>query len=529
MMIQFFNKAERLLFLWPLISLVLLSCSSSYQLTGSADQRIALLEDIIALTEDREAFSEVKNEKLGLDIIDSMEAMRSEFSQAKSEHDLYYALVKLSNLRRDRHLRVKAISRGLRPENWPDSDPDPLISSIRFCPDYADPKDYFLFVCDIAKDLEDPKVSLGDRLLGVDEMSFPEYQEYISSYMPFSSVEGFWWKFAEMASLDHQLLPNSFDGEDVVYLLENSKMIEYKSVQKFRPINSVIFSGVMSRKYDAYQSIKKLETFELFKHTSKDILLLDWHGFRGDLVKDVDWLIRHAEKEELLDFAIIFDATKARGGSKGAYAIQRLFSKPFKTTFGNLKISDVIPVFVDRREIRYKRRMAMLDGGVSETADDGSWLTNWLVNDVREAYERKMTYTNSVPFKLAHAPKDSDGVLRPARKHFKGAMVVLLSPHGGSHLDQFAAIVKDNSLAPIIGMPAGGYSNTWEWTEELYMPDSEDRLLSYMWSIGHTIRPNGEILEGNPAIPDEYIPLTRENYRTYHLDLLNRGEEILRD
>ena len=75
-------------------------------------------------------------------------------------------------------------------------------------------------------------------------------------------------------------------------------------------------------------------------------------------------------------------------------------------------------------------------------------------------------------------------------------MVCLLSPYGGSHLSQFASIVVDNGLAPVLGMPDGGYSNTWEWTEVLVFPISKKPIVSYMWNIGHTLRPNGEILEG---------------------------------
>ena len=44
-----------------------------------------------------------------------------------------------------------------------------------------------------------------------------------------------------------------------------------------------------------------------------------------------------------------------------------------------------------------------------------------------------------------------------------------------------------------------------------------------MWSIGHTIRPNGEILEGNPAQVDDYIPLTRDNYLSYYEILLTKA------
>ena len=49
-----------------------------------------------------------------------------------------------------------------------------------------------------------------------------------------------------------------------------------------------------------------------------------------------------------------------------------------------------------------------------------------------------------------------------------------------------------------------------------------------MWSIGHTIRPNGEILEGNPALPDEYIPITRENYLDYYDVLLSSAYQYFK-
>jgi hypothetical protein len=100
-------------------------------------------------------------------------------------------------------------------------------------------------------------------------------------------------------------------------------------------------------------------------------------------------------------------------------------------------------------------------------------------------------------------------------------MVVFSGPNGGSHLDQFIAIVADNDLAPILGMPAGGYSNTWEWEEVLTFPGTDQPVAGFMWSIGHTVRPNGEILEGNPAPVDEWIPLTADNSVRYY-DILYR-------
>ena len=78
------------------------------------------------------------------------------------------------------------------------------------------------------------------------------------------------------------------------------------------------------------------------------------------------------------------------------------------------------------------------------------------------------------------------------------------------------AMLFDNDLVLYVGMPTGGYSNTWEWGEAIRMPDTGRILVWLEWSIGHTIRPNGEVLEGNPSQPHIYIPLTRDNFREYH-------------
>ena len=85
------------------------------------------------------------------------------------------------------------------------------------------------------------------------------------------------------------------------------------------------------------------------------------------------------------------------------------------------------------------------------------------------------------------------------------------------------AMLVDNDLATFIGMPTGGFSNTWEVRETLHLPGSEQPLFRFMWTGGHTIRPSGEILEGNPAQPDIHIPITRDNFQGYHQMLFDRA------
>ena len=72
-------------------------------------------------------------------------------------------------------------------------------------------------------------------------------------------------------------------------------------------------------------------------------------------------------------------------------------------------------------------------------------------------------------------------------------------------------------------MPAGGYSNTWEWDETLVFPKSGKPVIGFMYDIGHTIRPNGNILEGEAAAVAEPLPQTRDNYKDYYPQLLARA------
>ncbi|MBT8398768.1 MAG: hypothetical protein KJN92_17460, partial [Gemmatimonadetes bacterium] len=91
----------------------------------------------------------------------------------------------------------------------------------------------------------------------------------------------------------------------------------------------------------------------------------------------------------------------------------------------------------------------------------------------------------------------------------------------------FMSIVSDNDLGRILGMPPGGYSNTWEWFEVLTFPGTGEPVAGFMWSIGHTIRPNGDVLEGNPALVDDWIPLTPQNADEYYGLLLGRAWDYL--
>ncbi len=99
-------------------------------------------------------------------------------------------------------------------------------------------------------------------------------------------------------------------------------------------------------------------------------------------------------------------------------------------------------------------------------------------------------------------------------RHFTGRLVFLFGPLGRSQVDEIAAMVVDNGLGHTIGMSTAGTSNSWEFSELLALPDGGRTVGRFEWAIGHTLRPNGEVLEGNPPLPAQPYPLTRDNWAT---------------
>ena len=499
-----------------------LSCreKSNY---SAADDRAALFDYILTKTLERESFSPIKNEILNLDIKAGILRYKDEMIAADTDEKLFNVLMKISNARKDRHLSVNIVDGGLKL-------PSTEISHapIRFAVDYGTSEDFFFFVSDYAKNINDftgdilPEI--GDRLTMVNGQSIEEYFKDVEPYHRYSTINGLWWKFAESLPEKSYRIPPTLKRNMFVITLERKDAAQYTISLPYLDSETIEWHGFYKEfgvdRYPDFSAVYTCQTYVLYKNDDgKKVLLLDWYGFRENLVADMDRLVEYAAEHKMLDYAIIWDGTRSRGGSKGAYALQRLSPEPFKTTFGNLRISDITEPFIQDRRARFNKRK-MTDKGVTETVDDGSWLMDWLENDVAQAVNDGRSYSDNVPFKLAHLPKHSDGILQPADVHFTGKLVCFFGPYGGSHLDQFAAQVIDNNLGWTIGMSAGGYSNTWEWNETLVFTISKKPVVEFMWSIGHTIRPNGEILEGNPARMDEYIPVTRNNYLTYTESLL---------
>jgi len=502
---------------------------------GTPELRAALFDTIMARTERREAWSPVKNENLGFDPVAAMRGVRDKVVAAETEEDLYYAIAELSHARRDRHLDLYLVEGGLELVDSAGLDvmdgdsPEPGRAPVRVFPDYSvDGPSYFVGdLAPLAGMGELPQI--GDRIVAVNGIPIAEWETMATAFTRHSTVAGLKWKIADMMTLATASYPPAMRGEKIFLTVASDDGGEAIFDLATQPEASLVWQGTAGPAYDGFEVVHETVTYDLLVDDSRRIAILIWTGFRETMVEDVDALMVLAQERGLLDYTMIVDVTRSGGGSRGAYAVRRLQGKPFKTTFGNLRISDIIEPFVEARREGYARRQQATDGGVRELDDDGSWLMEWFDEDVMPALERGDAYTTSVPFKSAHASKDSDGVLQPAPVHFTGPFAVISGPDGGSHLDQFIHQVIDNDLGPVVGMPPGGYSNTWEWEEVLYFPGTDQPVVAFMWDVGHTITPAGEIAEGNPAEIDVWVPLSAENVQTYYASLLEAALRSLED
>ena len=481
-----------------------------------------LFDEIISKTEQREAFSEVKEANVGFSAIEDIQKLRSEFVAAETELELYFALVKLSNARRDRHLSVSTEDRGL---------PGPERRSCEAAPIYVLPEildvhNPTFFVSAVGEGVTSPQPK--DVIVGVNGSSMEEYIDEFSPWISHSTLPGLYWRMARDLPRRFSGRPLSLYSEELHLTLERPSGERYDiSLPYADGCRGFPRSWASANPYPGFVEVMERENFNVLIDESREIVLLQWLDFELDeLVEDIPALLEYAEDKDMLGYDLIIDVTWSSGGSGGAYAIQRLVNQPFRTTFGNIRLSDL-----GREAIEYYAGQQPRSGepdifGLNLTR---TWLIDWARTDASEAIDRGEEYTPPVPFKLAHLPKDSDGILQPAPVHFIGRVAIMNArTWGGSHLDQFMAMFVDNDLATFVGVPTGGYSNTWEDGEVLYFPGTTRPVVEFVWTIGHTIRPNGEVLEGNPAQPDTYIPITRQNYKEYGQILLDEAISALR-
>ncbi|MDE3001737.1 MAG: hypothetical protein OXU33_04930 [Gemmatimonadota bacterium] len=487
---------------------------------GTPELRAELFDSIIEMTRRREAWSPFKESGMAYDPISEMEAVRDRVVNAETEEDLYYALTLLSNARRDSHLYLTPVPGGLPGPTLPEAH-----APIQVRPDYTDMAAPGFFVSGVDRSALEAsglpgadRVRIGDSIVRINGRGIPEFVETFRAWTRHSALQGLYWRLARDVPIRAPATAPWMYGETLDLELEDGAGRRYEASLPYLEPAEVSLELGEAELYPGFSVVMERFNFNVLRpDDGRPIVLLQWLDFEYELIQDVVDLMEYAQAEQILDHMMVIDVTASSGGSRGAYAIQRLVDKPFRTTFGNVRISDAAIEMIEAWAVEPDRDVPEIYG----LNESRSWLHEWARSNAREDIDAGLEYTRATPFKLAHLPQEAqDGILQPAPVHFSGPIAIIGGPNGGSHLDQFVSMFADNELAFTIGMPTGGYSNTWEAEETLYFPGTAQPIVQFMWNIGHTLRPNGEILEGNAVQPEVYVPLTRENFRTYHRDLL---------
>lgn len=519
---------------------------------STPEDRAALFDYILKATMERTAFSPTKpidiGEALGAGegitmaefVRNRMLEYRQEMIDADTDVKLEHVLIKLNAARWDSHLGLGQVTGGLPFER---STPN-LHAPIRFLPDFSNRDNIFLFVSDLPKNPEQVPgrtPELGDKLVGVNGVPAEEYLERIGRFVGYSSHRMHWWLLAiRHINTRHRNWPDElYDDRRVTYELETRAGERYQLELPYlsrKEHNAIRFGNHDDPRYPGFEKVFARTSFNLFVSRPKKILLFQGHRFDPkSLPDDIAAAMDFARENGGIDeYAVIYDLTRSFGGDLEEWTLQRLQPKPFKIMFGNLRISDITPAIAKDLRERVIANLAENDKPAPAVSaksidmqNDGSYLLDWLDNDLARAIREGQAYSSNVQFKNQFLSTSSDGFLYPAKEHFKGPMVLLTSPFSCSGADQFAAMFIENNLGLSVGMPEGGCSNTWEWTETLKFPISGKPVVNFSWTVGHSIGPASQIVEGNSARPKVELPLTRDNFLNYYEILLNHADRYI--
>jgi hypothetical protein len=497
---------------------------------ATASMRLALYESLVDKVMEREAFSPIKDERWGETFESRLENydIRQRFLNATDDTELYRAINMLNCARRDSHLWIDTIDDGIDP----DIDYVTPEVPIRFMADYTGNLNGFLdvssaafFVSRKGTEASVAEVQVGDWLIEVNDRPLAEFVEFMVANFRMSTIAGGYWQLISEALAEYEPLiaQDYYRGDGTVkykfrrdYNTTGGASFEYSIMLSYsdEDFDWIGDNPATNKNLPSHwQSISETEDYRLYQPTGADYpyrtLLLEWIDFE-DLPTSTEKLMKEVEKKKLLDYDVIVDTTISSGGGGSPYVIERFAKVPFQTTWGNVRCSDILETFA----------LDCLDGAGEANFD-------WIVDVVLPSCENGAEYSKNQPFKLDFEGLCEDGILDPHPVHFTGNFILLTGPEAGSQLDQFTSMWIDNNIGLSMGMPSGGYSNTWEYEEDLVFPDDGSPAIFFQYSIGHTVRANGEILEGNPAQPTIPYVLTHDNFQTYFADMIMAAQEEL--
>ena len=188
---------------------------------------------------------------------------------------------------------------------------------------------------------------------------------------------------------------------------------------------------------------------------------------------------------------VLVDVRDNPGGGVNLPLLRLLATKPFRTTTRGVAARPLLTRDPEFREaaLSMSASPAMI-AQLKKDLDSGAAETSRFSFDCR-----------------SEACPGSEANAEPDPQHLTLPVVVLSGPACISSCDQFVAVVADNGLGKLVGLPSAGASAPFRAPRKFTLANGQ--TFSITLNVGLTWRPNGDALEGNPAQPDLVFPLGR--------------------
>jgi len=166
---------------------------------------------------------------------------------------------------------------------------------------------------------DDPRPEPGDLIIAVNGRPIPEYVETFTPWVVHSTIHGLYWDIARDLPLRRANVPPSLYEETLSLELERPSGERYTVVLPYLDSAGLEVPQPEEPLYPGFTTVMERFDFNvLLPDDGRPLILLQWLDFEDELIQDVIDLMEFAEREGLLEHALIIDVTDSSGGSRGA-------------------------------------------------------------------------------------------------------------------------------------------------------------------------------------------------------------------
>jgi len=433
--------------------------------------RVSLFDQHLKLIEGGTLISERGIVGLGLTRPEQVERARQRYLSAATRDDAYWALLSLRNTTHDAHGDL-VVPKSLRPEPRVVKLPMTFVADAWWT---AGPR----FV---VSESAIPEVEPGFELERFDGRSIPDALREAFDWHSDSSLASFHlWASRWFSSRDSWLTPIPSRRSVSLSLHDPRTGRRVEVIAAFEAT-----SGTRARHAEdaTRQPTFKGEHLSGFADAARGIAIVRIDSFRSSR-GDLEQLERFLDAQPP-GTRVLLDVRENTGGGTGHQVLGLFIPCAIRSTS---RVAVSVPLL---------RSSASFRAGVLRFASSDE-----TARALSKELEAGRAVSSPVSFQCNARTCQTEFLVRPARARPPLPVALLIGPTCMSGCDQFAAMFADNSVGPVLGQPTRGASAPFRLPWPL--PLANGTSASVTLNVGQTLRPNGEVLEGNPVKPTAFV------------------------